>query len=107
MADHINARLVMSSPFELRTKWMAFALQDGSTRGDVYDSILDAKRHTDEAYTLYFAFINCLGGVSATDCARFIHFHRKARDANLSQANPKDQAFPSFTQGDYLRARLN
>lgn len=103
MADQINGRLTFNNPMDLASKWMVFRLQDGSTDGTIYDSILDAKKHSDETRCFYFAFVNCLGGVTARDCAILIQFQREAREAGLMQKNPGDQPFMSFPMGDRLK----
>ena len=107
MADQINGRLAFSDPFELRSKWMAFDLNDGTTKGEVYDSMADAKRFTDEFKTCYFAFVNYLGGISAYECSIFLDFQRAARDANLGQRDPNTTAFMSTHGHDVMGHGIN
>lgn len=107
MADQINGRLAMSNPFELRSKFMAFRLQDGTTDGTIYDSIPDAKKHTDEFQCCYFAFLNMLGGTNEYECAVYLDFHRKARDAGLGQKDPAAVPFMSTYGHDVMGGRLN
>lgn len=104
IADQINAR-VQFTPWDMKGKWMAFALSDGSTRGDVYDSLAEAKRFTDEWKTAYFDMTSVLGGVTAKDAGIYLDFCREARDANLSHADPNRQAFLSIHGGDVMRGR--
>lgn len=107
MSDHVNGLLAFHNPWELRTKWLAVALADGYCRPELFDSILDAKKHSDESRCWYFAFINCLGGVNPYECTVMIDFHRKARDAGLNQANPEAQPFMSTYGHDVMSGRLN
>lgn len=106
VADQINGRLTFSNPWDIKHCWMAFALQDGSTDGVLYDSVVDAKRHTDEWKTWYVCMGGVLGGTNARDCALMLVFHREARDASLSQANPQDVPFLSVKGMDHYRQRL-
>lgn len=79
---------------------MAFALSNGETRGEIFDSILDAKRFTDESRTWYLCLGGALQGLSARDCAIMLQFHREARNAGLGQSDPKAQPFMSTAQAD-------
>jgi len=100
-SDHLNGVLAFTSDvWGLKDKWMAFALSDGSTKGDIYDSLLDAKRFTDESRTWYLCLGGALQGLSARDCAIMLQFHREARDAGLGQSNPRAQPFMSTPQAD-------
>jgi len=92
IADQINAHVHMH-PGNLMGKWMGFALSDGSTRGDIYDSLAEAKRFTDEWRTAYFDMTSVLGGVTPDQAARYLDFHREAREANLAHRDPATQVF--------------
>ena len=105
IADAINLRLSFNNPMDLNGKWMAFDLNDGSTKGDLYDSLPDAKRMTDEFKTAYFAMVGVLGGVTPKDAAIYLEFCREARDANLGHKDPNTQAFLSTHGADMYRGR--
>lgn len=107
MADCINGHLAFHQPWELRTKWLAAKLDDGSCGSDVFDSMADAKRFTDPDYCCYFAFRAFLGGISARECSLFLEFHRDARKAGLPQADPDAQPFMSVEKHDNRLARIN
>jgi len=105
-SDALNGVLAFNDPWDLKDKWMAFSLADGSTRGEIFDTIVDAKRFTDETRTWYLFLGGVLQGLSPRDCGLMLQFHREARDAGMGQANPKDQPFMSTGQADYRRTGL-
>ena len=107
MADQINARLTFGNPFELRTSFMAFYLNDGSTNGDVYENLKDAKRFTDPSRVCYFSFLNYLGGISAYECAVYLQFHREAREVGLGQADSEAIPFMSTYGHDVMSGRID
>jgi hypothetical protein len=105
MADQVNARLVFSNPWEIRNCWMAFALQDGSTSGTVYDTLADAKRFTDEFQTAYLCFVGMLGGTNPLECAIYLDFCRQAREAGLGHRDPNTIPFMSTAGHQGMAAR--
>lgn|SRR5487761_1089815 len=104
MADIVNALPTFSGPWELRNTWLAFRLEDGGWDGNQYDSMMDAKRHTDPTRVCYFSYRNGFH-YSPRECELFIHFHRKGRQAGLPQKDPDSEliAFPSIEQHDAMR----
>lgn len=77
--------------FELRSKWMAFRLSDGSSDGVLYDTKRDAVRHqADEFLCAYISFANLAGGASPHECAIFLNFTRDAYDAGMRLPDPDD-----------------
>lgn len=107
IADQVNARIHFNDPMDIRHCWMAFDLNDGSSKGDLYDSLADAKKHTDEFKTAYIAMIGVLGGISAQDAGIYLDFCRAAREANLGHRDPNQAAFLSFKGGDIMSGRYN
>jgi hypothetical protein len=93
IADQINARFTFNDPVAIRHCWMAFALSDGTTKGDLYESLAEAKKYTDEWKTAYFSLLQCFGGVSVSDAAEYLDFCRQARDANLGHRDPNKVVF--------------
>jgi hypothetical protein len=107
VADHLNGLLAFRDPWELKTKWLAFRLQDGTTDGTVYDSLPDAKKYTDESRNWYLHVGGFLQGIKPRDAAILTVFYREAHEAGLGQANPKDQPFLSNHGMDTYRRRYS
>lgn len=106
-SDTINGVLTFSGDtWGLKDKWMGFSLQDGSSRGEIFDSIIDAKRFYDEDKTWFLCLGGALQGLTARDCSIMLQFHREARDAGMGQSNPKAQPFMSTAQSDMRRTGL-
>lgn len=104
LADTVNELVTSRDPWELNHKFLAIKLSDGSWDKNIYDSMYDAKRHSDEFRCCYFAVGNFIGGVSARDCAVFLNFHRAARNASLGQKNDtvpimSIKAWENFSKG--------
>jgi hypothetical protein len=107
IADQINARVRFNDPVAIRHCWMAFALSDGTSRGELFESLAEAKKYTDETRTAYFAMIGVMGGITPFDAAVYLGFCREARDANLMHADPNRVAVMTNRQSDIMRGRLN
>lgn len=76
---------------ELRSKWMAFRLSDGTSDGVLYDSKRDAVAHQmNEFQCVYISFANLAGGAKPMDCALFLNFTRDAYDAGFRLPDPDD-----------------
>lgn len=76
---------------ELRRKWMAFRLSDGTSDGALYDSKREAVAHQpNEFWCIYISFANLAGGAVARDCALFLNFNRDAYDAGFRLPDPDD-----------------
>lgn len=107
MADVINGLLAFNNPFELKNKWLAFTLQDGSWHDKaIYDSLPGARKRADPWKHCFFAFRASLGGIRARDCEIFLDVHRQARENNVLQSNPDANAdlIIPVKAGDTLRA---
>lgn len=112
-SDMANSFLAWYSPFDIRNKWLAFKLEDGSSDGTLYDSKRDAVRHqSDERRCAYFSFRNCLGGTNAREMAIFILWNRDAYERGFRMPDPDDvhggkDVLITAAQGDnYRRAML-
>ena len=89
MADSINGLLAFHQPWELRMKWAAVTLEDGSVDSTVYDSIEDArhaKRNSPQQHA-YMAFRSFMQGVKPREAEVFIMVWRQA-PANIRQGDP-------------------
>lgn len=93
IADQVNARVRFTDFELLKRAWMAFDLNDGSSKGDLYESLADAKRFTDEWKTAYIQVLSCVGGLTDLDAARYLNFCRAAREANLAHRDPNTVTF--------------
>lgn len=93
IADALNVYLngLRNHLWELRDKWMAFKLSDGTSDGQLYDSKRDAVRHQDNEFQcLYICFVNIMGGATAPEVVRVLNFTRDAYDAGFRLADPDD-----------------
>ncbi|SRR5260221_2489235 len=77
---------------ELRGKWVALRLADGSSDGTLYDSKRDAVRHQlDEQICAYFSYRNSINGFqNVKDAAVWLEFHRMAYDSGFRLIDPDD-----------------
>jgi hypothetical protein len=89
MSDAINLHIVCQPWDALKDSWLAFALMDGSSKGEVYDTYQDAIRHNDPKRYAIFAFRNAMGGANARDCQLFLEMGRAAADAGIDWSEPK------------------
>jgi hypothetical protein len=93
MSDALNMYIngLRKHLWELRNKWMAFSLADGSSDGQLYDSKRDAVRHqSNEFQCAYISFRNLLGGATPHECVRVLNFTRDAYDAGFRLTDPDD-----------------
>lgn len=106
-ADAINAYVTFMDRDELRGKWIAIKLADGSHDGTLYDSKRDAVRHqSDEFICAYISFRNIPLGTSAKDMEIFLRFSRDAYDHGFRLPDPDSQsggpdALITTAQSDY------
>jgi len=109
LAGTVNTYIAARDPWELKNCVLAVRLSDGSTDGNLYESMQDAVRHSDETRHFYFHFKGNLGGVSVRECALVLQFHREAREAGLPQGDPdrKEQITPFLsTYGHDVYSRI-
>lgn len=111
-SDTVNTYLAHRTFDELRHKWIAFQLSDGSSDGTLYDSKRDAVRHQrNEFQCAYVAFLNLQGGATPKDMAIFLQFNRDAYDAGFRLPDPDDvnggpDLAPTSPRMDYMKSRL-
>lgn len=92
IADAVNAYRTFMDWDELKGKWIAFKLADGSHDGVLYDSKRDAVRHqSDEFLCAYISFRNLQQGISAKDAEIFLRFNRDAYDHGFRLPDPDSQ----------------
>jgi hypothetical protein len=89
MADAVNGMLSFHGAWEIKMKFAAVDLTDGSVGSELFDSIEDARHHTRNSPNqhAYFAYRNFMSGLSAADAEIFLQVHRMAPD-NVRQGDP-------------------
>ena len=108
MGDTINGILTFANPFEIRNKWMAFALSDGRSDGVLYDTRAECIAHQlDERFYTYICMKNLMMGAKALDCQIFLEFSRQAYDQGMRLHEPNaPQIFVQNAQYDSIMDRL-
>ena len=96
LSDTINEIVTTQNAWDIRHHFLAIRLSDGSWDNNIYDSMSDAKRHSDAMRCCYVAIGNCLGGMSPKDCAAFLNFHRSARNASMGQKDDNTVPIMSY-----------
>ena len=92
MSDMINGCITFYGAWEIRNKWMAFALQDGRSDGVLYDTKQAAVKHvSNENYYAFFCFRGALGGSNPKDCQLFLDINRHAYEHGNRLADPDDR----------------
>lgn len=89
MSDTINAMVTFKGWDELQGGYVAFALEDGTSDGTLYDSYEAAIKHTDETRTAYFCFRQAMGGANPKDCQIFLEFNRYVVAAGIPRKHPE------------------
>lgn len=89
MADAVNAMLTFHGVWEIKMKFAAVDLTDGSVGSELYDTMEDARHYTRNSphKHAYFAYRNFMSGLSAADAEIFLQVHRMAPD-NVRQGDP-------------------
>lgn len=108
MSGTINSILAFTTDWwGLRSRWLAFRLQDGSYDGAVYDTREDAIRHqSDPSLCAFFGFRTAMGGANPRDCQIFLNVHRQARESNLQLSEPEaPQLIVPTRYHDFLTGR--
>lgn len=101
-SDTINEYRAHRTWDELRRKWIAISLADGSHDGTLYDTRKDCVKHQnyENQYT-YVAFQSLMGGAKPRDMAILILFYRDAYAAGFRGTDPdalhggRDLAMPA------------
>lgn len=105
-SDAVNTLVAGTDPFELRNSFLAIKLEDGSWDDNVYDTMYDAKKHSDPMRCCYFAVGNYLAGLGERDAAIFLQFHRQARNAGMGQKGD-DVPFMSIKAREVYSKAMN
>jgi len=114
IADALNMYIngLRDHLWDLRNKWMAFRLSDGTSDGVLYDSKRDAVAHQFDEFTcMYISFRNLLGGAKQSECIRVLNFNRDAYDAGFRLPDPDDvnggpDVAPTTAQMDAQRGQV-
>ncbi len=76
-ADAINKHIHNQGWWEIRHKWIAIRIADGTSDGVLYDTKRDAVRHQHDEFTCaYLCYKGLAQGAKDTDAAILIKFHR-------------------------------
>lgn len=112
-ADIVNGYTAWVKWEERQHYWLAVRLSDGGTDGELYHSKRDAVRgQLDEFVCAYFAFRNCMNGISCKEAEAFLLYVRAAYDAGMRLPDPDEQfggpdPFMPVDQFDRLRKIIN
>lgn len=112
-SDLANSYLTWYPPFDIRNKWLAFKLEDGTSDGVLYDTKREAVRHQhgNEQWYAFFPFRNCLGGTNAREMAIFLLWNRDAYNNGMRMPDPDDvhggrDVLMTAARGDQYRQAL-
>jgi len=111
-SDQINLHRTFMQWDELKTKWIAFNLSDGSSDGILYDNKRDAIKHqVHEFQCAYVCFKNLIQGSTPKEMAIFIQFSRDAYKAGFRLPDPDDvtggpDVLMTAAQTDYYRQAM-
>jgi hypothetical protein len=82
MSGIVNITVLCHAWEELRSGWMAFKLEDGSSDGTLYDTREDAVNHQlHETLCAYLCMGQCQAGMNPRDAQLFLNVHRQIYDA--------------------------
>ena len=90
ISDTINLHITFNRAWEIHTKWMAFALTDGTSDGALYDSFEDATTH--QAFPVRFAYMcfrQVMAGSNPRDAQLWLETERAAADARMALHEPQ------------------
>jgi hypothetical protein len=105
MSDIINLTITFNGVWEIKDKWMAFRLSDGSTDGALYDTRQDAINHqSNPQWCAYQSFRNLLSGAKPLDCQIFLDVNRQAAEMNLHEDHAPQLILPTAYY-DFLNDR--
>jgi hypothetical protein len=108
LADGINGLLAFNQPWEIKGKWIAITLQDGSVDSALYDTRDDAIRHqSSPQYHFYLPMGNFGGGINHLDAELILQVQRHAYERGfIIVDNSAPQVITPFEQGDAILGRL-
>lgn len=91
-ADAINEHIRMQGWWEIRHRWIAIRLADGTSDGVLYDTKRDAVRHqSNEFLCAYLCYKGLAQGAKDKDCAILIKFHRDMYKAGFRMPDRDDR----------------
>lgn len=89
ISDAINQKIADHGWWEIRSKFMAFQIQDGTTDGVLYDTKRDAVRHQrNEFQAAYLCMRGLAHGANPRECAVMLKFHRDMYDRGFRMPDP-------------------
>lgn len=103
-SDGINALLTYAKPYELRNKFLAISLRDGSVSSEIFDTREDAVRNYPDFHFL-MPVGNFLQGLKPLDAEMILMFQRDAHDSGMRVSDGKDAILP-IEAGDKYRELL-
>jgi hypothetical protein len=93
VSDSLNQKLHDFGWWEIKRKWMAFRLQDGTSDGVMYDTKRDAVRHqANEFHCAYIRFVGLASGANPRECAVFLKYNRDLYSKGFRMPDPDDVA---------------
>ena len=94
-SDIING-LITAHPWDdIKDKFVAIRIGDGSSDGVIYDTKADAVRHqSHEQQCAYVGFRNLVGGATPKEMAIYLKFNRDAYKAGMRLIDPDNQRNP-------------
>lgn len=114
ISDTLNQKIADNGWWDIRSKWMAFSLADGSSDNVMYDNKRDAVRHqkNNEYHFAFISFRNLGQGARPKDCAVFLKFNRDAYQAGYRLPDPDSVGggptpLVSTRWNDFYRGRLS
>lgn len=94
-SDIINGIITAHPWDDIKDKFIAIRLEDGSSDGNIYDTKADAVRHqTHEQQCAYVGFRNLVGGATPKEMAIYLKFNRDAYLAGMRLIDPDNQRNP-------------
>lgn len=102
MSDIINNIRTQFEWDDIKNGWLAFALEDGSGNGTIYDTKDDAIRHFQNAARKFFylALRNCIHGITAKEATLVLAMHRAQAERGRYNPSVADNISPLTTE-DY------
>lgn len=109
-ADHINIHLFAHDWSQIRDKWLAISLADGSSDGHIYENASEAARHQRFEQQCWYVCFRGIGpaGAAIREASICIQFWRDAYQAGVRFVDPDDRVrmpLMSTNQHDHQNLR--
>lgn len=102
MTDTINLHRVANEWEDIKTKYVAFKMSDGTSDDVLYDTYQDAYSHQSLPQTcIYISFMNLMGGAKLEEMYHVLQFNREAYDRGARMADPDKHRELIMTSGQY------